>query len=229
MAENAYQKHFIEKNDIRYGGVLVNHLFDNNPKAEQNLSLFITFEADRIQKAKEPFYLVTEQKAAIPDKYNEVIGRGRLSGSASTTFFSDQEKENYDILHRILFECPDLWGEDVGKFDPAKIQDDDTFFFFTITKKEYDELDGLTFPLYFLDFETMQMAIPEYQGTRPYAQIPFQYSLHYLETPEGELHHREFLGVSGEDPRRQIAQRLCQDIPANVWSWPTIRVLSVPG
>lgn len=77
-------------------------------------------------------------------------------------------------------------------------------------------LDGLTFPLYFLDFETMQMAIPEYQGTHPYAQIPFQYSLHYLETPEGELHHREFLGVSGDDPRRQIAQRLCQDIPANV-------------
>lgn len=140
LAENAYQKRFIERNDIRYGGVLVNHLFDNNPKAEQNLSLFITFEADRIQKAKEPFYLVTEQKAAILDKYNEVIGRGRLSGSASTTFFSDQEKENYDILHRILFECPDLWGEDVGKFDPAKIQDDDTFSFFTITKKEYDEL-----------------------------------------------------------------------------------------
>ena len=46
-------------------------------------------------------------------------------------------------------------------------------------------LDTLTFPLYFLDFETIQPIIPEFVGTRPYAQIPFQYSLHYLESPKG--------------------------------------------
>jgi hypothetical protein len=77
-------------------------------------------------------------------------------------------------------------------------------------------LDTLTFPLYFLDFETIQPIIPEFVGTRPYAQIPFQYSLHYLESPKGELKHKEFLAVSGEDPRRAIAERLCADIPKNV-------------
>lgn len=77
-------------------------------------------------------------------------------------------------------------------------------------------LDTLSFPLYFLDFETMQQAVPQFPGAKPYAQIPFQYSLHYIETPGGELKHKEFLAESGVDPRRAIAESLCRDIPMNV-------------
>lgn len=76
-------------------------------------------------------------------------------------------------------------------------------------------LDTLSYPLYFLDFETMQLPVPQFPGTKPYQQIPFQYSLHYIEKPGGELKHKEFLGVSGEDPRRAIAESLCRDIPMN--------------
>ena len=74
-------------------------------------------------------------------------------------------------------------------------------------------LDTLSYPIYFLDFETMQQAIPQYPGTKPYAQIPFQYSLHYILEPGGELLHKEFLAQSGTDPRRAIAESLCRDIP----------------
>lgn len=77
-------------------------------------------------------------------------------------------------------------------------------------------LDTLSYPLYFLDFETMQLPVPQFPGTKPYQQIPFQYSLHYIEEPGGVLKHKEFLGVSGEDPRRAIAESLCRDIPMNV-------------
>jgi hypothetical protein len=77
-------------------------------------------------------------------------------------------------------------------------------------------MQSLSYPLYFLDFETMQPVIPEYIGTRPYAQIPFQYSLHFIETEGGELKHKEFLAESGTDPRRALAERLCEDIPMNV-------------
>ena len=76
-----------------------------------------------------------------------------------------------------------------------------------------DFLNTLTYPIYFLDFETMQQAVPEFPGARPYQQIPFQYSLHYIEEPGGELKHKEFLAESGEDPRRVIAESLCRDIP----------------
>lgn len=74
-------------------------------------------------------------------------------------------------------------------------------------------LGGLGYPLYFLDFETWQPAIPPFDGTRPYQQIPTQYSLHVLERPGGRLEHREFLARAGADPRRPLAERLVADIP----------------
>ena len=76
-------------------------------------------------------------------------------------------------------------------------------------------LDTLSYPLYFLDFETMQSIIPQFKGVSPYAQVPFQYSLHYIEEEGGELKHKEFLAQSGEDPRRTIAESLCENIPDN--------------
>lgn len=79
-----------------------------------------------------------------------------------------------------------------------------------------DFLKKLTYPLFFLDFETMQPVIPPFKGTKPYQQIPFQYSLHYIEKEGGELKHKEFLAESGTDPRRDIAEALCRDIPKNV-------------
>lgn len=77
-------------------------------------------------------------------------------------------------------------------------------------------LDGLPYPLYFLDFETMQLAIPEYEGTKVYQQITFQYSLHIIEYEGGPLLHKEYLGISGTDPRRALAEQLCKDIPMGV-------------
>ena len=77
-------------------------------------------------------------------------------------------------------------------------------------------LNTLYYPLYFLDFETMEPVIPQFVGTRPYMQIPFQYSLHYIEREGGELKHKEFLAESGPDPRRALAEQLCRDVPKNV-------------
>lgn len=80
-----------------------------------------------------------------------------------------------------------------------------------------DFLDqNIRYPLYFLDFETMQDVVPQYEGTRPYQQITFQYSLHWIESAGGELKHTAFLGESGKDPRRALAEQLCKDIPLNV-------------
>lgn len=77
-------------------------------------------------------------------------------------------------------------------------------------------LDGLTYPLYFLDFESFQPAIPLYDDSWPYEQVTFQYSLHYYEEEGGALLHKEFLAMPGKDPRRDLAEKLCEDIPLNV-------------
>lgn len=79
-----------------------------------------------------------------------------------------------------------------------------------------DFLGHLSYPLYFLDFESFQPAIPLYDDSRPFEQIVFQYSLHYIEHEGGELKHTEFLAYPGADPRRALAEQLCRDIPMGV-------------
>lgn len=76
-------------------------------------------------------------------------------------------------------------------------------------------VDGLTYPLYHLDFETFQQAIPEWKGISPFMQIPFQYSIH-VEEKNGELKHYEFLAKEGIDPRYELAKKLVEDIPTDV-------------
>lgn len=77
-------------------------------------------------------------------------------------------------------------------------------------------MKNLYYPIYFLDFETMQPAIPESDNSKPYQQIPFQYSLHHIEKENGKLFHKEFLAESGTDPRRKLAEQLVKDIPKDV-------------
>ena len=74
-------------------------------------------------------------------------------------------------------------------------------------------LGTLSYPLYFLDFETYQQAIPEFDDVKPYMQIPFQYSLHYIIDKAPSLEHTEFLADSTGDPRRALAEKLVHDIP----------------
>lgn len=83
--------------------------------------------------------------------------------------------------------------------------------------KIHEFLAGLKYPIYQLDFETIQPAIPEYLGTHPYQQVPTQYSLHIQPSPFGDCEHREFLAASrSENPMREVAEQLCKDIPMDV-------------
>lgn len=77
-------------------------------------------------------------------------------------------------------------------------------------------LDQLSYPLYFLDFESFQPAIPLYDDSHPYEQIVFQYSLHHIDHEGEKLKHTEFLAYPGQDPRRALAEHLCKDIPRGV-------------
>tara|TARA_B100000676_G_C18080255_1_gene850635 strand:- start:445 stop:1947 length:1503 start_codon:yes stop_codon:yes gene_type:complete len=74
-------------------------------------------------------------------------------------------------------------------------------------------LNDLYYPLYFLDFETFMQAIPEWDGFRPYQQIPFQYSIHCIEREGEGSSHLEFLAEENSDPRKSMVTRLVGDIP----------------
>jgi predicted RecB family nuclease len=72
-------------------------------------------------------------------------------------------------------------------------------------------LKDLSYPLYFMDFETFQAAVPLYKKSRPYQQIPFQYSLHYKKSKNTEPKHFEFLAEPTEDPRKHFIEKLLED------------------
>jgi hypothetical protein len=69
------------------------------------------------------------------------------------------------------------------------------------------ELEPYKLPAYFMDFETIQFAVPVWKGTRPYQQIPFQFSMHRL-SRTGKLEHESFLDLSGADPSLGFARAL---------------------
>lgn len=68
-------------------------------------------------------------------------------------------------------------------------------------------LSSETYPLYFLDFETINLTVPIWKNTRPFQQVPFQFSLHIL-AKDGSMKHHEFLDTSGKDPRQSLAEAL---------------------
>lgn len=126
--------------------------------------------------------------------------------------------KKYEYYHDGIISFKDIIEKQPGLSDKQMKQVESAFY------NKPDEidiepirafLDTLSYPIYHLDFETFQQAVPEYDGLSPYSQIPFQYSLH-IEQEDGTLEHREFLAKEGMDPRRDIAESLCRDFPTDV-------------
>jgi hypothetical protein len=72
----------------------------------------------------------------------------------------------------------------------------------------------LEFPLFFFDFETIRPAVPYHDESRPFQQLPFQYSLHDVRTPEmmKQPEHYHYLGTPPDDPRPALIETLFSQI-----------------
>jgi CRISPR/Cas system-associated exonuclease Cas4 (RecB family) len=77
------------------------------------------------------------------------------------------------------------------------------------------KLAKIRWPAYYLDFETMMTALPLWPGIAPYERIPVQYSLHIRESPASEISHKEYLAKPDRDCRRDLAERLIEDLAGN--------------
>ncbi len=130
---------------------------------------------------------------------------------------SMQNRMKLKLYNKGIYSYPDLLKENIN--DKYKQQIESELY----DKEDYIDknkirefLNTLTYPLYFLDFETYQMPIPLYDDVSPYMQIPFQYSLHYMDSIDSKLYHKEYLSDIGCDPRRKLAETLVRDIPMGV-------------
>jgi hypothetical protein len=83
-------------------------------------------------------------------------------------------------------------------------------------------LSDLKYPIHFFDYETFFPAIPLFDGYKPYQQMVFQYSLHTLKSPDGELEHKEHLAMELVDPAPKIlaalAEHMCVKGTVVVWN-----------
>jgi len=73
-----------------------------------------------------------------------------------------------------------------------------------------NEFESLKYPLYFMDFETVNPAIPRFPGMHPYDHLPFQWSVHVQKQPGAAPEHAEFLAMDSGDPRRDFISSLCE-------------------
>ena len=70
-----------------------------------------------------------------------------------------------------------------------------------------DALAGFVSPIAFLDFETVGLAIPVWNGCHPYDQVPVQFSAH-VQSAAGGMTHHAWLAEGPADPRPALAERL---------------------
>ncbi len=75
-----------------------------------------------------------------------------------------------------------------------------------------DEIAAWPYPRYYLDFETINLTVPRWPGTRPFQQVPFQWSCQIDRDDGSELDHVMFLDLSGNDPSRACAEKLVKTL-----------------
>ena len=153
-------------------------------------------------------YCKTQHGVPTPSVF-DVYG-GSFKSKKEDCFYIAQKLKLY---HEGKMSFEDIKNEPLGHVQRLQVEGKPY-----IDKKGIREfLDTLSYPLYFLDYETMQDPIPQFSGAKVYAQITFQYSLHIKRSETSDYEHTAFLAESnGQDPRRELAEQLCHDIPKDV-------------
>ncbi|MBQ3254008.1 MAG: DUF2779 domain-containing protein [Acholeplasmatales bacterium] len=126
-------------------------------------------------------------------------------------------RKKYDFYNDDIISFSDLYNSKYYKKLTQKNKTQIEFELFNkdmyINKENISKfLNKIKYPLYLLDFETMQPVVPLFEGTKPYQQITFQYSLHIL-YEDNTLIHKEFLAPEGVNPTYDLVLNLLNDIP----------------
>ncbi len=219
--EKCYVVH-LNNEYVRSGELVVEELFTTEDVTEKVTARMSAVE-DQMEVARE--YLAKDTE---PTGGCECIYKGR-SGHCTTFRYSNPQIPEYSVhdLSRIGLSKKKLQTMVEGKmFDLADVSEDIEL---SDTQKNQilvhhrgkpiidtdairAELEGLAFPLYFLDYETFSPAIPLFNGYRPFDKIPFQFSLHILHDADSEPEHVEYLHMEQTDPSEAVVKMLMEYI-----------------
>lgn len=199
---------------VRNGNIDINQLFVMHSILELALNL-----QDVIKINVTKYKKLTEAKA-IPDI--------KLGKNCDDPFDCDFKGHCWkDIPEYSVFDIQNMRGKQFELYDMGVVEIKDIPQDFVLNDKQQlevscylnntdyidtqalrDFLDRVSYPLYFLDFETFMSAIPEFDNSRSYQQIPFQFSLYYKESKNSETIPYSFLADPAADPRKTFAESL---------------------
>lgn len=193
----AFQTAVLEGTGLKVNHIYVIHV--NNQYVRHG-----DIEADKITRIQD----VTDRvraKSVTTAKYMPMalkVAKSSTMPNPDPSLAKLGSKQEWLKIYETIFPPePKMWPEDIRQ---------------TIQHDEIKQFLGkLQYPLYFLDYETMSGLIPYFDGHRPYQQIPMQYSLHILSSPDGELEHREYLHSENSDPSTPLVEQLVQDVGDN--------------
>ena len=233
MSDLAFQWVLLKKVGIPVRRVHLMHLNADYVRAGA-LDLSDLFEMEDVTEAVQDMLAETEAEMQTalefvsqedePPGHCDCVYRGR-SRHCSTFHHSNPDIPDYGVhdiariggskaklaglVDRGIFQLENLPGD----LELTAIQQNqvDAYLHDRVLIRKWEiagELGKLVFPVYFLDYETCPAAIPRFDGFSPYQQIPFQYSLHILDRPDGEPRHEEFLSTTSGDPSAAMCASL---------------------
>jgi len=220
----AFQKYVYEKAGLKINNCFILHI--NNEYVRQG-----EIEIDKLFVKENVSEQVEEEIKLVPDRVKsmlEVIDSEepevKIGDFCNKPYACSMEEECWAFLPREnsvfdlyrggkksweLFEKGILEIKDIpagfGLEDRQKIQleCEKTKKAHTNVKAIKEFINTLEYPLYFLDFETYHTAIPLYNGLKPYQQIPFQFSVHKIDS-KGKKTHYSFIASGKKDPRKKF-------------------------
>lgn len=233
-ADVAFQKYVLEQCGLKVYGCYILHLnkeYIRNGDIDVH-QLLIAHNLDEEANFQKESDLVKEtiNQIRIMQKAKDVPSYGTCAKDCEFYKFCHRDlpkpsildinhmslKKGHELIKQGIKSFADIIDNNIKLSDFQKIQIKTKNIH--LEKAEIKEfLQGLVYPIYHLDFETMNEAIPPFNGVCPYQQIPFQYSLHIQAGPNAKPVHKEFLG-NKLDSEYELAKQLCKDIPLNVTS-----------
>ena len=136
-----------------------------------------------------------------------------LPGGNILEFYRKEEIQAFDIKNegRIKIDkVPDFYSDNSSQLHKYTIALNKGNNFDEKILKEF--MNKITYPIYFLDIQTINPAVPKYDGMRPYQRIPFQFSLHIKENKHANSKHFSFLADGKTDPRYILLKFLKDNI-----------------
>lgn len=171
--------------------VHVNNQYVRNGEIEADKITTITDVTEKVRARRDatqkymPLAATVAKQSTMPDPDPNLAKLG-------------SKKDWFKVYENIVPQAPKVWPPDTAP---------------TINREAIKQfLDGLQYPLYFLDYETLMSLIPYFDGLRPYQQVPFQYSLHLLQAHDATLEHKEYLHKDNSNPSRPLTEQLLMDI-----------------